>query len=324
MKNLFVKGITVALLFLFGFIVLNSSAEAKETVQKYSKNQNGGIKLFSTADKGEYKEQELIVKFKSTLSKKEREQVIKSIKGSEVSYSDIGNFSLVSISKTSNLSSMAKKLAKHKSVQSVEPNILYKQAYTPKDKYYKNQWYLPKINAPKAWDKTKGSSSVIVAVIDNGMQTDHPDLKGKITKPKNIVRNNTKITPADHGTHVAGIIAATQNTSGISGVAPKVKIMPVEVFNGEYADAYSIAQGIIYAANNGAKVLNLSLGSYYYNEYIDKAVQYAHNKGAVIVAAAGNDDIDYPTYPAALYHVLAVSAQTVKITLPVFLILETI
>ena len=308
MKHFFVKGLSVALLFLFSFIILNTSVDAKETLQKYSKDQKGGIKLFSTAEKGDYKEQELIVKFKSTLSKKEREQVIHSMKGNEVSYSEIGNFSLVSISKNANLSSMAKKFAKHKSIQSVEPNILYKPAYTPKDKHYKKQWYLPKINAPKAWDKSKGSSSIIVAVIDNGMQTDHPDLKGKITKPKNIVRNNTKITKSDHGTHVAGIIAATQNSTGISGVAPKVKIMPVEVFNGEYADAYSIAQGIIYAANNGAKVLNLSLGSYYYNEYIDSAVQYAHNKGAVIVAAAGNDDIDYPTYPAALYHVLAVSA----------------
>ncbi|WP_139892164.1 S8 family serine peptidase [Bacillus sp. D386] len=312
MRNSLIKGISAFIVFLFCFMVSTANVNAAETLQKQNNAQKGGIKLFSTADEKEYTEQELIVKFKSVLSKGQRKQIINSIKGSELSFSETGNYSLVSVVKNTDLSSIAKRLSKHKSVQLVEPNILYKTAYTPKDKHYKKQWHLPKINMPKAWDKSKGSSSIIVAVIDNGMQTNHPDLKGKITKQKNIVRNNSTITSAAHGTHVAGIIAATQNTIGISGVAPKVKIMPVQVFNGQYADAYSIGDGIIYAVNNGARVLNLSFGSYSYSSYVDSAVAYAHSKGAIIIAAAGNDSTSYTSYPAALNHVLAVSSTNKK------------
>nr|WP_243449919.1 S8 family serine peptidase [Neobacillus terrae] len=161
---------------------------------------------------------------------------------------------------------------------------------------------------PAAWDQTRGSAGIIVAVVDRGVQVNHPDLAGKIVSPIDILTGKTTFSPSEHGTHVAGIIAASINNTGVAGIAPNVKIMPVNVFQGEYANVYDIVNGIYYAVNHHANIINLSLGSPDYSYALDNAVQYAASKGVLVIAAAGNESTSRDTYPASFKTVTGVSA----------------
>ncbi|MFE0174717.1 S8 family peptidase [Streptomyces sp. NPDC059002] len=159
------------------------------------------------------------------------------------------------------------------------------------------QWALDALKLPDAWDKAKGDGTVI-AVVDTGADLDHPDLEGRLVAGHDFVDNDDD--PKDmngHGTHVSGIAAAhTDNGVGIAGGAPGAKIMPVRVLgaNGSGSDA-NITKGIVWAAQHGADVINLSLGEsglmarLLKGGVLNQAIQTAHDKGAVVVAAAGND-----------------------------------
>jgi thermitase len=198
-------------------------------------------------------------------------------------------------------------------VEYAEPNFIAELAYDPNDPYYAYgyQWSLRKIEAPLAWDISPGSPEVIVAVVDSGVATDHPDLKDKLVPGYNFVANSEDVSDdLGHGTHVAGVIAAgTDNSIGIASVSFRTRIMPVKVLNSKgYAKYSDVAKGIIYAADHGAKVINLSLGGYASSYYLQAAVNYAWQKGAVVVAAAGNNNTSRPFYPAACANVIAVSA----------------
>jgi subtilisin family serine protease len=185
------------------------------------------------------------------------------------------------------------------------------------------------INASLAWALTTGDAGVIVAVVDTGVDADHPDLAGKLLSGHNFVAgavdpNNTD-DDVGHGTHVAGIAAAiSNNTSGVSGVSWGARILPVKSL---YKDdtgrvlGYDtwIANGITYAADNGAKVINLSVGGTSASSTITEAIEYAYGKGVFVVAAAGNcgdsnysangcTSVNQPFYPAASAHTLAVAA----------------
>jgi len=198
-------------------------------------------------------------------------------------------------------------------VEYAEPDYIAEAAYDPNDPYYRYgyQWGLQKIEAPSAWDLSTGHSEVIVAVVDSGVAPTHPDLRDKLVPGYNFV-SDSQDTADDHGhgTHMAGIIAATaDNGIGIAGVSFHSRIMPVKVIDSEGRAWYSrIAQGIVYAADHGAKVINLSLGGYAFSSYLQDAVDYAWNRGAVVVAAAGNGNTDEPFYPAAYVNAIAVSA----------------
>lgn len=208
----------------------------------------------------------------------------------------------------------------------------------PNDPQYAQQWGLQKINCPTAWAKTKGSTSVTVAVVDTGVDLNHPDLVANLVagydcvdlvgvSPKTgwrwegdyLSRDNVPQDEVGHGTHVAGTIAASTNNSvGVAGVTWNCKIMPVKVLarmvkistgavtgSGTASD---IAFGIRYAADNGAHIINLSLGGYN-NTFVERdAVAYAIGKGCSVVAAMGNDNTATPSYPAAYPDVVAVGA----------------
>ena len=192
----------------------------------------------------------------------------------------------------------------------IEPNYIYEALETANDPRYNEQWNLQKINIEKAWDETKGDG-ITVAVIDTGVSR-VPDLKQtNFVKGYDFVNNKENASDDNgHGTHVAGTIAqSTNNGYGVAGVAYKAKIMPLKVLSrsggGTVAD---IAEAIRFAADNGADVINMSLGGGGESKLMKEAIDYAFSKNVAIIAAAGNSNANSSSYPARYPKVLSVSA----------------
>ncbi|MFQ6058698.1 MAG: S8 family serine peptidase, partial [Anaerolineae bacterium] len=196
-------------------------------------------------------------------------------------------------------------------VEFAEPNYIVHAFGSPNDPYLNQQWALTKIQAIQAWDLTTGSSSVVIAILDTGVDLNHEDLQGKLLQGYDFAnRDNDPSDDHGHGTHVAGIAAAaTNNGRGVAGVSYNCRIMPVKVLSNSGSGSHSwIAQGITYATDQGARVINMSLGGYISSYTLEAAVEYAWNHGVLLVAAAGNDSTAYPSYPAAYEQVMGVSA----------------
>lgn len=202
-----------------------------------------------------------------------------------------------------------------------EPNYLVHALDTnPNDPDYGlYQWGLTKIRAPRAWDIVTGTNSTIIAIVDSGIDLEHPDFScaGKLTDGKNVVNPDDK--PYDdlgHGTHVAGIAGAcTDNNLGVAGMSWGVRLMPVKVLDDSGRGSYShLAAGIIYAVDHGAHIINLSLGGFFDSPTMFAGVQYAHDRGVLVTAAAGNcaqvcNGYENPImYPGAYTTTLAVAA----------------
>jgi thermitase len=169
---------------------------------------------------------------------------------------------------------------------------------------------LQKLNVQAAWNVTTGYSGTIVAIVDSGLTISHTEFAGRIVAGYDFV--NGDADPTDdhgHGTHVAGIIGAALDGQGTAGVCPGCSIMPIKVLNANNAGTWGgVAKGVLYAVDNGARVINLSLGATVSSLTLENAITYAHEHGVIVVAAAGNAASSAPFYPAALEHVVAVSA----------------
>lgn len=212
------------------------------------------------------------------------------------------------------------------------PNVLYAEpdyiahaVEDPNDPHFGKQWGLDNdgqeykeglsgtvdadIDAPEAWDITTGSSDVKIAILDSGVDQDHEDLASKIVADADFTGSGVD-DRYGHGTHVAGIAAAaTNNGTGMAGVGYYSSLMNGKVLNDQGSGYYSwIANGIIWAANNGANVINMSLGGYRRSRTLENAVNYAWNKGVVLAAAAGNDGTSRRLYPGAYTNCIAVAA----------------
>ncbi|MEB3196551.1 MAG: S8 family serine peptidase [Candidatus Sericytochromatia bacterium] len=197
-------------------------------------------------------------------------------------------------------------------VEQAEPNVACKPTVNPSDPRLSEQWGVAKVGLPAAWDLPQrfGAASVVIAIVDSGVDTTHPDLAANIRAGGiDIVDgDNDPRDAVGHGTHVAGIAAAVANNAiGISGAAPGCKVLPVRVGDHSMFNA-DVADGIRYAADAGAKVINLSLGSPFPSYEIEQACDYAHLKGALVVAAAGNLGSTSPFYPASFGNCLSVGA----------------
>ncbi len=188
----------------------------------------------------------------------------------------------------------------------------------PDDPMFDKQWHMRQIGMLEAWKLADGTG-VIVAVLDTGVAYEDfekfhqvEDLKGlTFVKPFDFVGNDTHANDDHgHGTHVTGTIAqVTNNGLGVTGVARNVQIMPLKVLSGNGSGSVAgIADAIRYAADNGAKVINMSLGGAFPSRVLKKAVEYAHKKGVTVVCAAGNDGRSSVGYPAAYPGAVAVSA----------------
>lgn len=222
-----------------------------------------------------------------------------------------------------------------------EPSYIHHTWYTPNDAAYANQFYLPQVKAPQAWDVLKNSSNVIIAIVDSGSEITHQDLAGNIyyntADPVNGVDDdgdgyldnyagwdlcgasattmipdndpNVKSAAADHGVHVSGIASAvTDNGTGVASVAQNAKLLIVKAGADDAARSiYKGYEGIKYAADKGAHIINCSWGGVGGGQFGQEMVNYAISKGCLVVAAAGNSGNDIPIYPAAFDGVLAVA-----------------
>jgi subtilisin family serine protease len=206
------------------------------------------------------------------------------------------------------------------SVEYAEPNFIAGMAgqpvyvpapFVPNDPYYSYQWHFEQIQMPAAWDISTGQN-VIVAVVDTGVDFSAPDLANTSRLPGYDFINNDGDPTDDqgHGTHVAGTIAqSTNNGVGVTGVAYNATLLPVKVLGNNGQGNYdTIIQGIIYAVDQGAKVINLSLAGRQGSQALEDAMRYANERGVIVVAAAGNSNgpVEFPA--AYDNYVIAVGA----------------
>lgn len=199
-----------------------------------------------------------------------------------------------------------------------EPDLVLRVDYTPNDPLRGSQWTLTTIDAYGAWDVTKGSTTVSVAILDSGIYEagsssypGHPDLNGKVVKRANFSGMPDLDDWYDHGTHVAGIVAAsTDNGTGVAGVGFNTTLFNVKVCTdwGTCATSATV-NGIYWAADRGARVINMSLGGPgACTSSEQEAINYAVKRSVVVVAAAGNDATSSVTHPASCAKTLAVAA----------------
>ncbi|GGG56433.1 S8 family peptidase [Paenibacillus radicis (ex Gao et al. 2016)] len=292
-------------------------AEGNYRIESVKPNSTTDTTVRTGEDNGNashYHVRDVVVHFVDKPSDKQLNQIKSKINAHAVQ--QIGD-TYVFRSKSMDAEKMMKYFRKSWKTEYVEPHYLYMtNEAAPNDALYSEyQWNLPSIKTELGWDISKGNDHVLVAVLDTGVQADHPDLKGKLSNGTNIV--DSSAAPNDdvgHGTHVSGIIGATVNNGeGVAGLSWYNKVMPVKVLDSSGAgSAYSVAQGIIWATDHGAKVINMSLGNYAQADFLHDAVKYAYDHDVVLVAASGNDNTERPGYPAAYPEVFAVAATDAK------------
>jgi serine protease len=233
---------------------------------------------------------------------------------------------------------IVKSLRHRSDVLFADPNYIRETFETPNDTYYTLQWHYSLINLPQAWDLTTGDSETVVAVVDTGVLLSHPDLQGQLTSGYDFISSTAISLDGDgidsnpddvgdqspggssfHGTHVAGTVAAaTNNGTGVAGVARSAKIMPLRALGKGGGTSYDILQAVRYAAGlendsgtvpeRTADIINLSLGGSSSSQSEQDVYTAAVNAGVIIVAAAGNSSTSTPSYPAAYAGVISVSA----------------
>ena len=263
--------------------------------------------IFST---GAYASNELIVRFKASTKETRIDECLQGIDVRiQIRIEELQ--AMVLEVNTEDVASIFNHILGCAGVLYVEPNFLLQAADTiPNDPDLGVQYGLVNIHAPQGWDLSTGSAAVTIAIIDTGVDYGHPDLAGKLVAGYDIVNNDSN--PQDdngHGTHVAGIAAASSNNSaGIAGVSWGARIMPVKVLNASGGGTYAnTANGVIWAVDHGAQVINLSLGGTGPSSVLADAINYAHGKGSIVVAAAGNTGSNFVLYPARYPNVIAVA-----------------
>src|SRR5438477_869284 len=213
------------------------------------------------------------------------------------------------------------RLKQEPSVESVALDYVVQAMFVPNDPYYSSpyptakygniaQWAPQFIGAGQAWDATMGDPSIVIAIVDTGIDANHPDLAGKVVLTKNYVKGERASDSFGHGTHVAGIAAAKiNNGTGTAGICGLCSLMSVKVLGADGSGSTSdVASGIAYATDFGARVINLSLGSSSRTTVIRDALDYALNNNVLPVVALGNANSDYVGDLAYWYSALSVGA----------------
>ncbi len=266
---------------------------------------------------------EVAIDFRDDTSEVEMEAIAKSVGAALIPASDWSHtHDKIEVGLTKDVASALEKLSHDPHVEHAEPmTVLHASGFVPNDPLYKEQWHLPRVGAESAWSYSCGQG-VTVAVIDTGVACfDHgpfskgTDLSGtRCVKGHDFVNNRDEAADDNgHGTHVAGTIAQTTNNGhGVAGLAHCARLMPVKVLSGGgYGTVADVASGIRFAADNGAQVINMSLGGRIKSKILEDAVNHALRKGVIIVAAAGNSRRSVE-WPAAYPGVFAISATDQK------------
>ncbi len=220
------------------------------------------------------------------------------------------NSIVVKVKNKKNLQKAINSYQKNGKVLSVNRSVTFKNDSMETDPKAKDQYQLSLLNIAEA-QKLAGKNKVTVAIIDTGIDQNHPELKGLFLPSYNVINPMNQTAPDAHGTHVTGILAAKKgNGIGGYGINPNVKILPIDVFDRDFVtNDYTVAQAILYAADHGAKVINMSLSSSLSSPVLQEAVETAINKGVTIVAAEGNEGNDVPNYPASYEGVIGVGSM---------------
>jgi serine protease len=267
--------------------------------------------LNTSADKPIYVADEIIVSYDANVTKAKKDKLKdKYAMTFKKNSKKAGKFTVY---KHKNPKAILAQLKNEPGVLLAEQNAYAYATAVPNDPYYSPyQWHMTRIGMETVWDLTTGSSSVIVAVIDTGIDQSMEDLaQTTFTSGYDFINNDNDPTDDEgHGTHVCGTIAqSTNNNLGTVGIVYNSTIMPVKVLGADGTGSYdAIADGIYYAVDNGAKVLNLSLGGYGSLSVLENAVNYAWNNGAIIMCAAGNDNTSQTHYPSAYTNAMGITA----------------
>lgn len=253
-------------------------------------------------------ENQVVIQFDDTASEDERSAYLETIAGLVIEDIPALNTVIVRIPDNQTLQT----LPESPIIAETEPDHYVVALEEPNDPHYASQWALPVIGAPQAWENFPANAPLVtVAVIDTGVCADHPDLQRRVLTGYDFVDDDTNANDeSGHGCAVAGIIAAnTDNTMGIAGIAPNARILPIRVLNAQGVGTTSdVAAAIIYAADNGAQVINLSLGGHYPSAVMENAVNYASNRGVLVIASSGNSGTQGIKYPAAYPNAIAVGS----------------
>ncbi len=276
---------------------------------------------------------EVLLKFKSSVSLPERALALAALRSRALARISSLNAYVVRIPEDATVEEMVEAFGRNPDIAYVQPNYIYRACLTPNDKYFEDQYALfnkgqqvgwvpgspqgkpsADIKATSAWEETTGIAGVVIGIVDTGVDLNHPDLKNKIrSRGYDFVNGDTDATDDNgHGTMVAGIAAAeTNNYEGIAGVAWNSKILPVKVLD-QFGSGttVTIVNGILWAVDNGAQILNLSFGAPAKDNVVEEALKYAfETKGVFIAAAAGNDNTAV-YYPAAYDRYVCATAAT--------------
>lgn len=246
----------------------------------------------------------------------------------EIYASPYAGFKLLTIPSYVTVLEMVRQLSREPSVLYSSPNLYRRAHLIPNDPYYNYQWHLPRMNCNYAWDFSTGAGA-LVALLDSGVAYETagiyaqaPDLAGALFAPGYDFVNLDAFPDDDygHGTHMAGCIAqATNNLLGVAGVAFNSTIMPVKVMDSTGSTTItSEVDGIYFAANNGARVINMSLGGPGTVATEQAAVTYAYNAGVTVICSAGNAGSSVPEYPASYTECISVSSVRYDYTLPTY------
>jgi subtilisin family serine protease len=256
----------------------------------------------------EWAQGRILVKGKAGLSDARLEKILNKANGRSISKLQQINTHIVEVPPQAE-DAVIRALSSSPHIDFAEKDMLVEaNAVTPNDPSYSSQWHLPKIQAPTAWDAS-AASGITIAIVDSGVEASHPDLVSSLVPGWNVVSNNSDTSPATgHGTRVAGTAAATGNNSlGVASVAWGANIMPIRITNDGWAYWSDMAEGILWAADHGADVVNISY-DIADSSAVTNAAQYLRNKGGVTLTSAGNSNADkgYSDNP----YIITVAATT--------------